>query len=99
MNPAPTCLARSRSQLDHQIGRLDEGPAVDCRHDEVAIFGETTQAIYEREGPWASECWLGSNLMPNRPNGASRDCSTAAANRGYNGTCVDFCYSKAGWTA
>ena len=56
------------------------------------------QAVFEREGPWASECWLGSNLMPNRPNGASRDCSAAAANRGYNGTCVDFCYSKAGWT-
>ena len=57
------------------------------------------QAVFERSGPWASECWLGTQLMPTRPSGNSRDCAAAAAARGYNGTCVDFCYSKAGWPA
>jgi len=56
------------------------------------------QVVFESQGPWNTECWLGSNTMSNsqRP-GASRNCDRAAARRS-SLPCVDECYSKAGWT-
>ena len=43
----PAGLARSRSEGDDQIGRLDERPPVDRCHDEVSAFGEPPQAVDE----------------------------------------------------
>jgi len=55
------------------------------------------QAVFESQGPWGTGCWLGGNTMSNsqRPQHGSRNCDRHHSQI----SCVDECYSKAGWAS
>jgi len=55
------------------------------------------QAVFESQGAWGTGCWLGGNTMSNsqRPQHGSRNCDRHHSQI----SCVDECYSKAGWAS
>lgn len=55
------------------------------------------QAVFESQGPWGTGCFLGGNTMSNsqRPQHGSRNCDRHHSQI----SCVDECYSKAGWAS
>jgi len=55
-----------------------------------AAEDQCEQAVYET-GPYGTNCWLGKNLMTEKPT-SSRDCSGLGA-----GQCHDRCFSKRGF--
>merc|ERR1711871_1293607 len=80
------------------LGMVHGDPSQQQCEDACKANSRCHQAVWEAQGPWRTECWLGTSKMDrwNGKGGTSRNCDRAAQERG-TVRCVDHCFSKKGW--